>query len=188
LGEEGGGWVSVELCCIAKCDCIDFVYTPIAGDMDREVLWTDFVGTLHEGPNGPLWTLKDSKLKHWSLQIHRKDKTSSLKLIFVYRIDKSWIPNLGNPITIVAVGTRDRLDVSVLEGLEERVLSIDCKKHTFHLEPLSESISSLPSKDREEIEGVIVSGVSKKAINFILETLGDINAKVEAEHKASLKQ
>jgi hypothetical protein len=86
------------------------------------------------------------------------------------------------------VGTRDKLDVSVLEGLEERVLSIDCKKHTFHLDPFLESISSLPLKDKEDIERVMVSGVSKRAINFILDTLGDMNTKIEAEHEASLSK
>lgn len=156
--------------------------------MEKEALWTDLVGTLHQGTTGPYWVLKDSQLKNWSLQIHQKDKNSPYKLTFVYRIEKIWIPNPSNPITIATVGTRDKLDVSVLEGLEERVLSIDCKKHTFHLDPFLESISSLPLKDKEDIERVMVSGVSKRAINFILDTLGDMNTKIEAEHEASLSK
>ena len=149
--------------------------------MDREVLWTDLVGTLHEGPNGPYWIVKDSHLKHWSLQVHQNNKKSPLQLTFAYRIDKSWIPNPRNSITIAAVGTRDRLDISVQEGLEVRVLFIDCKKHVFHLEPFLVSMSTLPSKDKEDIQTVMVSGVSKKAINFVLESLGDINEKLKAE-------
>ena len=160
----------------------------IAGDMAKEVLWTDIVGTLQQGPKGPYWAVKDSQLKHWSLQVHQRDRRSPFQLTFVYRIEKSWIPNPGNPITIAAVGTKDKLDVSVLEGVEERVLSIDCKKHTFHLEPFLESISSLPSEDKADIEKIIASGVSKRAINFILDTLGDLNAKVEAEYEASTKK
>ena len=151
-------------------------------------MWTDLVGTLAQGSTCPYWVVKDSQLKHWSLQIHQKDRRSPYQLIFVYRIEKSWIPNPGNPISIAAVGSRDRLDVSVLEGLEERVLSIDSKKHTFHLEPFIESISSLPSKDKEDIERVIGSGASKKAINFILETIGDMNAKMDAEQEAASKK
>jgi len=108
--------------------------------------------------------------------------------MFVYRVDKSWIPNPDNPIKIASVGTRDTLEVAVLEGLEERVISIDCKKHRFHKEPFTESVSSLPSQDRDEIERVMVSGVSKKAINFILETLGEINAREAAEREESRRQ
>ena len=156
--------------------------------MDKEVLWTDLVGELQVGPKGLYWDLRDAHLRHWSLLIHRKDRASPLKLTFAYRVDKSWIPNLGNPITLAVVGDRDRINVSVLEGVEERILSIDCKRHRFHMEPFSKSISSLSSEDKEEIERVMVSGVSKKAINFILETLGDINAREATEKEASRKQ
>lgn len=159
-----------------------------AGKMDKEVLWTDLVGNLKEGPKGPYWELRDSHLKHWSLQIIRKDRASPFLLTFVYRVDKSWIPNPGNPIKLASVGARDTLNVAVLEGVEERVVSIDCKKHRFHLEPFSESVSSLPSQDKEELERVMVSGVSKKAINFILETLGEINAREAADREESRRQ
>ena len=156
--------------------------------MDKEVLWTDLVAELQVGPRGLYWDLRDSHLRHWSLQVYRKDRASPLKLTFAYRVDKTWIPNPGNPITVAAVGDQDRLNVSVLEGLEERIISIDCKRHRFHMEPFLESVSSLPSEDKEEIERVMVSGVSKKAINFILETLGDINAREATEKEASRKQ
>ena len=156
--------------------------------MERNVLWTDLVGTLQEGPKGPYWAVKDEQLQHWSLQVHQKDKRSPLQLTFAYRINKSWIPNPGNPIKVAALGTKDRLDVSVHEGLEVRVLSIDCKKHVFHSEPFFESISKLPTKEKEEIEAIMVSGVSKKAINFVLGTLEDINESSKAEQEASRKQ
>lgn len=47
-----------------------------AGEMDKEVLWIDLVGNLKEGLKGPYWELRDSHLKHWSLQIHRKDRAT----------------------------------------------------------------------------------------------------------------
>ena len=103
-------------------------------------------------------------------------------------MEKSWIPNLGNPITVAAVGDRQKLNVSVLEGHEERLLSIDCKRHIFHREPFLQSISTLPPADNEEMERVITSGVSKKAINFILEALSDINEREATEKEASRKQ
>jgi hypothetical protein len=156
--------------------------------MDKDVLWTDLVGTLKQGAKGPYWELRDSHLKHWSLQIIRKDRASPFMLMFVYRVDKSWIPNPANPIKLASVGVCDTLNVAVVEGLEERVISIDCKKHIFHLEPFSESVLSLPSQDKEEIERVMVSGVSKKAINFILETLGEINAREAADREESRRQ
>lgn len=54
--------------------------------------------------------------------------------------------------------------------------------------PFLESISSLPSEDKDKIKRVMVFGASKKAINFILKTLGDINAREVAEKEASKKQ
>lgn len=155
-------------------------------DKDKHVLWTDLVGTLKEGAKGPYWELKEEHLKHWSLQINRKDR--AFQLTFVYRVDKSWIPAPNNPIKVASLGARDTLNVAVQEGLEERVVSIDCKKHKFHLEPFSESVFSLPSQDQEEMERVMVSGVSKKAINFILETLGDINAREASNREESRRQ
>ena len=146
------------------------------------------MGTLKDGPKGPYWELRDTHLRHWSLQINRKDRTSPLQLTFVYRVDKNWIPNPGNPIKIASVGACDTLNVAVLEGLEERVVSIDCKRHRFHLEPFSESVTSLSSPDKEEIERVMATGVSKKAINFILETLGEINAREATDREESRRQ
>ena len=103
----------------------------------------------------------------------------------MYRVEKSWIPNPGNPITVAAIGDRDKLNILVLEGLEERVLSIDCKRHIYHREPFTQSISTLPQADKEEMERVMTSGVLKKAINFILEALSDINERDVAEREAS---
>lgn len=102
-------------------------------------------------------------------------------------MDSSWIPNPRNPITNAHVGARNRLDVLVLEGVEERVLSIDCKKHIFHLEPFNGSIASLPAREKEEIERVMPSGISKKVINFVLETLEDINRREAVELEALKK-
>lgn len=127
-------------------------------------------------------------MQKWSLNINKKNKSSGYDLIFTYKVDKSWIPNPGNPIIIAHVGSRDRLDVSVMEGVEERVLSIDCKKHVFLLVPFYDFIASLPSKEKEEIERVMSSGISKKAINFVLETLEDINSREAATHEESRKQ
>jgi hypothetical protein len=156
--------------------------------MDKEVLWTDLVGKMEIGQTGVYWELKDTHLRHWSLQVHRRDKESPLKLTFAYMIDKNWIPNPGNVITLASVGDRDQLNVSVLEGLEERTLSIDCKRHRFHLEPFTQSIQMLPPADKEEMERVMVSGVSKKAINFLLEAIGDINSREANEREALRKQ
>ena len=55
------------------------------------------------------------------------------------------------------MGSRDRLDISVIEGVEERVLSIDCKKHVFHLKSFHDSIASVPLKEREDVERVRAS-------------------------------
>jgi hypothetical protein len=156
--------------------------------MDKEVLWTDLVGDMQVAPKGVLWDIRDTHLRHWSLQVHRRDNESPLKLTFVYRVDKSWIPNPGNPITMAAIGDRDKLNVTVLERLEERILSIDCKRHRFHMEPFTQSISTLPPADKEDMERVMVSGVSKKAINFIIEAIGDINAREASEKEALRKQ
>ena len=159
-----------------------------AGDMEKEVLWTDLVGDIQVGPKGVHWELRDTHLRHWSLQVHRKDNESPLKLTFAYRVDKSWIPNPGNAITSAAIGDSDRLNVSVVEGLETRILSIDCKRHRFHMEPFTQSISTLPTADKEDMERVMGSGISKKAINFILEAIGDINAREAAEKEVLKKQ
>jgi len=156
--------------------------------MDKEVLWTDLVGNMELGQKGVYWELKDTHLRHWSLQVHRRDNESPLKLTFAYRVDKNWIPNPGNEITLATVGDRDQLNVSVLEGMEERILSIDCKRHRFHLEPFTQSIEMLPPADKEEMERVMVSGVSNKAINFLLEAIGDINAREANEREALRKQ
>jgi hypothetical protein len=99
--------------------------------MDKVVLWTDLVGSLQQGAKGPQWIIRDSHLQKWSLNINKKNKSSGYDLIFTYKVNNSWIPNPGNPITIAHVGARDRLEVSVMEGVEERILSIDCKKHPF---------------------------------------------------------
>lgn len=162
--------------------------TAIAGDMDKVVLWADLVGSMQAGPKGPQWIIRDSHLQKWSLNINKRHKSSGYDLIFTYKVDKSWIPNPLNPITIAHVGSKDRLDVSVMEGVEERVLSIDCKKHVFLLVPFYDSIASLPSKEKEEIEKVMSSGISKKAINFVLETLEDINSREAATREESRKQ
>jgi hypothetical protein len=156
--------------------------------MDKEVLWTDLVGDMQVAPKGVLWDIRDIHLRHWSLQVHRRDNESPLKLTFAYRVDKSWIPNPGNPITMDAIGDRDKLNVTVLEGLEERILSIDCKRHRFHMEPFTQSISTLPPADKEDMERMMGSGVSKKAINFIIEAIGDINAREASEKEALRKQ
>jgi len=156
--------------------------------MDKEVLWTDLVGNMEVGQKGVYWELKDTQMRHWSLQVQRRDNESPLKLTFAYRIDKNWIPNPGNAITLASVGDRDQLNVTVLEGLEERVLSIDCKRHRFHLEPFTKSIEMLPPADKEEMERMMVSGVSKKAINFLLEAIGDINHREANEREAVMKQ
>ena len=156
--------------------------------MDKKVLWTNLVGEMQVGPKDVYWDLRDIHMRNWSLQIHRKDSDFPLKLSFAYRVEKSWIPNPGNPITITAIGDRDKLNVSVLEGLKKRLLSIDCKRHKFHLEPFSQSISTLPPVDKEEMERVMIFGVSKKAINFILEALSDINERKATEKEASRKQ
>jgi hypothetical protein len=156
--------------------------------MDKEVLWTDLVGNMEVGQKGVYWELKDTQLRHWSLEVHRRDNESPLKLTFAYRIGKNWIPNPRNAITLASVGDRDQLNVSVLEGLEERTLSIDCKRHRFHLEPFTKSIEMLPLADKEEMERMMVSGVSKKAINFLLEAIGDINHREANEREALKKQ
>jgi hypothetical protein len=156
--------------------------------MDKEVLWTDLVGNMEVGQKGVYWELKDTHLRHWSLHVQRRDNESPLKLTFAYMIDKNWIPNPGNAITLASVGDRDHLNVTVLEGLEERVLSIDCKRHRFHLEPFTKSIEMLPPAEREEMERMMVSGVSKKAINFLLEAIGDINQREANEREALRKQ
>ena len=103
-------------------------------------------------------------------------------------MEKSGIPNPENRITVAAIGDRDKLNVSVLEGLEERLLSIDCKRHIFHREPFSQSISTLPHADKEEMERVMISRVSKKAINFILEALSDMNEREATKNEALRKQ
>ena len=103
-------------------------------------------------------------------------------------MEKTWIPNPKNRITVAAIGDQDKLNVSVLEGLEERLLSIDCKRHIFHREPFSQSISTLPHADKEKMERVMISRVSKKAINFILEALSDMNEREATENEASRKQ
>lgn len=154
---------------------------------DKEVLWTDLVGALQQGPKGPQWVIRDSHLHNWSMQIYKRNIEVGYVLIFLYKVDNSWIPNPGNPITNAHVGARNRLDVSVLEGVEERVLCINCKKHIFHLEPFNGSIASLPAREKEEIEQVMASGISKKAINFVLETLEDINRTEAIELEASKK-
>jgi len=156
--------------------------------MDKEVLWTDLVGDKQVGPKGVFWDIRDTHLRHWSLQVHRVDNESPLKLTFAFRVDKSWIPNPGNEITLAAIGDRDKLNVTVLEGLEERVLSIDCKRHRFHMEPFTQSISTLPPADKEEMERVMDTGVSKKGINFILESIGDINVREECEREEQRKK
>lgn len=109
------------------------------------------------------------------------EKNKRYNLIFVYKVNKSWILNLENTITIAHMGSRDKLDISVIEGVEERVLSIDCKKHVFHLEPFHDSIASLPLKEREDVERVRASTISKKAIKFVFKTLEDINSREAAE-------
>lgn len=161
----------------------------IAGDMDKVVLCTDLVESLQAGTKGLQWLIRGLHLQNWSLQINKKNKASGYDLIIVYNVNKSWIPNPGNPITIAHhVGSKDRLDVSIMEGVEERVISIDCKKHVFHFEPFYDSIASLPSKEKEEIEKVMSSGISKRAINFVLETLEDINSREAAEREESRKR
>lgn len=50
-------------------------------------------------------------------------------------VHKNWIPTLENHVIIAIVGAKDRLDVLVFEGVEERILPIDCKKHIFHSQP-----------------------------------------------------
>ena len=156
--------------------------------MDKVVLWTDLVGSLQQGAKGPQWIIRDSHLQKWSLNINKKNKSSGYDLIFTYKVNNSWIPNPGNPITIAHVGARDRLEVSVMEGVEERMLSIDCKKHAFLLVPFYDSIVSLPSKEKEEIEKVMSSGISKRAINFVLETLEDLNSREAATREESRQQ
>ena len=150
-------------------------------------MWTDLVGEKQVGPKGVYWDVKDTVMRHWSFQVYRKDGDGPLLLTFAYRVDKAWIPSPLTPI-LEAVGDRDKLNVSVRDRGEERLLVIDYKRHRFHSEPFSQSISTLPPADKEEMERVLTSGVSKKAINFILEALSDINEREAAELKASRKQ
>lgn len=99
--------------------------------VDKVVLWTYLVWSLQAGPKDPQWLMRDFYLQKWSVQIYKKNKASGYDVIFVYKVDKNWIPNLGNTITIAHVELRERLDVSVIEGVEERVLSIDYKNMLF---------------------------------------------------------
>jgi hypothetical protein len=57
------------------------------------------------------------------------------------------------------VGARDRLDFSVFEGLEERVSSIDCKKHVFYSQPSYNLVASLPLKEKKYIKIVMTTGI-----------------------------
>ena len=59
---------------------------------DKDVSWTDLVGSLQPGPKGPQWLINDSHLQNWSLQMYEKNKRYNL--IFVYKVNKSWILNL----------------------------------------------------------------------------------------------
>ena len=156
--------------------------------MDKEVFWTDLVGEMKTGPKGVYWEVRDNHLRNWSLQVHRKDNDSPLKLTFAYRVDKTWIPNPGNPIFGASNGDRDKLNITVLEGVEERVLSVDCKKHKFHLSPFTGSVWDLPHADKVEMERVLTSGVSKKGINFIVEALDDLNERFYAEKEALVRE
>lgn len=159
-----------------------------AGDMEKEVLWTDLVGDKEMGPHGVHWAAKDTHMRHWSLEVQRKDNESPLKLTFVHRVEKTWIPSPGNEIISAAIGDNDKLNVSVTEGREQRILCIDSKRHKFHMEPFTQSISTLPPADKEDMERVMGRGVSKKAINFILEAIGEINAREASERDALRKQ
>ena len=156
--------------------------------MDKEVLWTDLVGERKTGPKGVHWELRAGHLRNWSFQVNRKDNDSPLKLSFAYRVDNTWIPNPGNPITLAAKGDKDKLHITVLEGDEERILSIDCKIHKFHLSPFSGSVWQLPRAEKIEMEKVLTSGVSKNGVNFILETLGDLNEREAADKEALRKE
>ena len=156
--------------------------------MDKQVLWTDLVGEKRTGKKGVYWEATDTYLKNWSLQVNRKDSDSPYQLSFAYRVNKTWIPSPGNPITLAANGDNDKLNITVREGSEERILAIDPKIHKFHLPPFSTSILPLPHTDKIEMERVLISGASKKGINFILEALGDLNEKEAAEKEASRKE
>ena len=155
---------------------------------NKDVLWTDLVGNLHQGPKGPQWVIRENHLHNWSLQIYKRYKEGGYLLIFLYKVDNTWIPNPVNPITNAQVGARERLDVTVTEGVEQRVLSIDCNKHIFDITPFNNSLVSLPSTEKEEIDRVMKAGISKKAINFVLETLEDLNRREAAEFEALKKQ
>ena len=152
------------------------------------MLWTDLVGALQQGPKGPKWIIKDTHLEKWSIQIYKRYKEAGYMLIFLYKVGNTWIPNPANPITSAHVGAKERLDVTVTEGVEQRVLSIDCKKHVFDLEPFTNSLATLPSTDKEEIGRIMKSGISRKAINFVLETLEDLNGREAAKYEALRKQ
>lgn len=56
------------------------------------------------------------------------------------------------------------------------------------MEPFYDSIASLPLKENEEIGRVKSSGISKKSITFVFETLEVINSRETAEREASLDQ
>lgn len=88
--------------------------------MDKEILWTNLVGELQVGTKGLYW---DWRTPTWDIGHSKyiaKNRDPPLKLKFSYRVDKSWIPNPRNPITLVAIGDQDQLNVSFLEKLEER--------------------------------------------------------------------
>ena len=159
-----------------------------AGDMEKEVMSTDLVGDKQMGPNGVHLAARDTHMRHWPLKVQRKDNESPQKLTFVYRVEKNWILSPGNEIISAAIGDNDKLNVSVSEGREQRILSIDCKRHKFHMEPFTQSISTLPPADKEDMERVMGRGVPKKAIKIILEAIGEINARKASEKDALRKQ
>ena len=163
----------------------------LAGDMDKQdkqVQWTDLVGEKKTSAKGVIWDVRDTYFKNWSLLVNRKDNDSPYQLSFAYRVKKVWIPSPGNWIILASNGEDGKLNITVHEGREQRILSIDCKIHRFHLAPFKESIFELPPEDKEEMERVMATGASKKGINFLLEALGDLNEKEAAQREADKKE
>jgi hypothetical protein len=56
------------------------------------------------------------------------------------------------------------------------------------MSPFSGSVWQLPRAEKIEMDKVLTSGVSKNGVNFILETLGDLNEREAADKEALRKK
>lgn len=97
----------------------------------QSVFWTDMTANKYTGNGGEMYWKPKVTMKEWTLIVKKNDE-SPFELQFCQKVGEEWIESALSRILKVIPGSGEAvLDFTLLEGGEERLMSIDLPIHKF---------------------------------------------------------